>query len=74
MTRAMQGVVFTSHELVKQLIETTPTKTGLQVVAHIVSKVYETGKELADDFKDTMRILFDENLGKWNYRAAPARP
>lgn len=74
MTRAMQGVVFTSCELVKELIETTSTKTGLQVVAHIVSKVYEIGRKVADDFKDTMRILFDENLGKWNYRAVPACP
>lgn len=72
MTRAMQGVVFTSHELVKDLIETTSTKTGLQVVAHIVAKGYEIGKKVTDDFKDTMRILFDENLGKWNYRAVPA--
>jgi hypothetical protein len=71
MTRAMQGVVFSSHELVKDLIETTSTKTGLQVVAHIVAKGYEIGKKVADDFKDTMRILFDENLGKWNYRAVP---
>jgi len=73
-TRAMQGVIFTSHTLVKELIETTSTKTGLQVVAHIVTKVYETGRKVADDFKDTMRILFDENLGQWNYRAVPAPP
>jgi hypothetical protein len=72
MTRAMQGVVFSSHELVKDLIETTFTKTGLQVIAHIVAKGYEIGKKVTDDFKDTMRILFDENLGKWNYRAVPA--
>ena len=72
MTRAMQGVVFSSHELVKDLIETTSTKTGLQVIAHIVAKGYEIGKKVTDDFKDTMRILFDENLGKWNYRAVPA--
>jgi hypothetical protein len=71
MTRAMQGVVSTSHQLVKDLIETTSTKTGLQVVAHVVAKGYEIGKQVADDFKDTMRILFDENLGKWNYRALP---
>ena len=29
MTRALKGVIFTSHELVKELIETTTTKTGL---------------------------------------------
>jgi hypothetical protein len=74
MTRAMQGVVFTSHDLVKALIETTSTKTGLQVVAHIIDKVYEIGQKVADDFKDTMRILFDDHLGQWNYRAVPAPP
>jgi len=62
MTRAMQGVIFANHELVKDLIEMTSTRTGLQVVAHIVSKVYETGKKVADDFKDTMCIVFDESL------------
>jgi hypothetical protein len=65
MMRAMQGVIFTTHELVKALIENTATKTGLCVVAHIISKVYETGKKVAEDFKDTMRILFDETLGQW---------
>jgi len=74
MTRAMQGVVFTSHILVKELVETTSTKTGLQVIAHIVSKVYETGQKVADGFKNTMRILFDDHLGQWNYRAVPAPP
>jgi hypothetical protein len=74
MTRAMQGVIFTTHELVKELIENTTTKTGLRVVAHIISKVYETGQKVAADFKDTMRILFDEALGQWNYRAVPVQP
>jgi hypothetical protein len=72
MTRAMQGVVFTSHELVKTLIETTSTKTGLQVVAHLITTVYETGKKVAADFKDTMHIVFDEFLGQWNYCVVPA--
>ena len=74
MTRAMQGVIFTTHELVKELIENTTTKTGLRVVAHIMTKVYETGKKVAADFKDTMHILFDETLGQWNYRAVPVQP
>jgi len=74
LTRAMQGVIFTTHELVKELIENATTKTGLRVVAHIISTVYETGKKVAENFKDTMRILFDETLGQWNYRAVPAHP
>ncbi|MGB0386143.1 MAG: ISAzo13 family transposase [Ardenticatenaceae bacterium] len=34
-TRAMQGVVFTSYELVKELIQKTHTKTGLSVEVSI---------------------------------------
>jgi hypothetical protein len=74
LTRAMQGVILTSHDLVKTLLERTSTRTGLQVVAHIVDKVYETGRKVADDFKQTMRIVFDEHLPQWNYRAVPLAP
>lgn len=74
LTRAMQGVVLTSHALVKDLIEKTTTRTGLQVVVQIMDQVYETGRKVADDFKETMRIVFDDHLGQWNYRAVPLRP
>lgn len=70
-TRACQGVVFTSIELVKELMEKTHTETGLKALVHIIDKVYETGRKVAEDFKATMRIVFDEVLPKWNYRAVP---
>jgi len=35
--------------------------------------MYETGRKVADNFKETMRIIFDEKLGKWNYRAVPLK-
>jgi hypothetical protein len=34
-TRAMQGVIFKNHEIVKELIETTRTQNGLAVKANI---------------------------------------
>jgi len=71
-TRALQGLVLTSYELVQQVIETTTTKTGLRVVTHLVDKVYTTGQKVAADFKATMRIVFNDYLGQWNYRAVPA--
>ena len=74
LTRAMQGVILTSYELTKTLLERATTRTGLQVVAHIIDKVYETGRKVADDFKETMRIVFDDHLGQWNYRAVPLAP
>jgi len=70
-TRACQGVVFASLELVKELMEKTQTQTGLKAFVHIIDKVYQTGRKVADDFKQTMRIVFDEVLPQWNYRAVP---
>ena len=70
-TRACQGVIFTSLELVKALVEKTQTKTGLSVAVNILNKVYKTGRKVADNFKNTMQIVFDEYLPKWNYRAVP---
>ena len=70
-TRACQGVIFTSVGLVKDLIAKTRTSTGLKVTVRIIDKVYQTGRKVADDFKETMRIIFDDFLPQWNYTAAP---
>ncbi len=70
-TRTLTGVIFKTHDLVKKLINMTTTKTGLTVIADIIDKVYLTGRKYAENFKATMRIKFDEVLGKWNYRAIP---
>jgi hypothetical protein len=72
-TRACQGVIFTSIELVKALIEKTRTSTGLSVIVKIIDKVYETGRKAVDGFKETMRIVFDDFLPQWNYTAIPNR-
>ena len=71
LTRAMQGVVLTNYKLVQTLLEKATTRTGLKVVVNIIEKVYQTGRKVADNYKDTMRILFDDFLGQWNYRAIP---
>ena len=70
-TRALQGVILTSHLLVKELIETATTRKGLKVYACIFNKVYETGRKVVDGFKESMQIVFDEHLGQWNYVATP---
>jgi hypothetical protein len=54
-TRACQGVIFTSTELVKELMENTHTATGLEAFVHVMDKVYETGRKVAADFKQNMR-------------------
>ena len=71
LTRACQGVIFTSLGLVKTLMEKTRTNTGLSVVVNVVDQVYQTGRKVTDNFKKTLKIIFDEHLPKWNYRAVP---
>ncbi len=52
-------------------MERTSTTTGLKAVVHILDKVYETGRKVAEGFKESMEIVFDEFLPRRNYRAIP---
>ena len=70
-TRACQGVVFSSLKLVTDLISKTRTHKGLTVFVHVIEKAYQTGRKVCKNFKSTMRIVFDETLPKWNYCAVP---
>jgi Rhodopirellula transposase DDE domain len=70
-TRACQGVVFHRVQIVKALMEKTSTSTGLQVTVDILDKVYDTGRRCAAGFKQNMKIIFDQLLPQWNYRAIP---
>ena len=71
-TRACQGVIFHTVDIARQFIERTKTTSGLHVTVRILDKVYQTGRKYAADFKHHMKILFDDHLPKWNYRAVPA--
>jgi hypothetical protein len=70
-TRACQGVVFSSIEIVKELINKTSTKTGLKVFSKIKNDIYKTGKKTNEYFKKNMEIVFESVLGKWNYIVEP---
>jgi len=70
-TRACQGMVFWTAEVVKNLMERTRTSTGLRVTVDILDKVYALGKSCSKGFKKTMKIAFDALMPKWNYRALP---
>jgi Rhodopirellula transposase DDE domain len=71
LTRACQGVLFDSVATVKRLLEKTRTAAGLGVVVGVLEKVYQTGRKYAEGFKKNLKILFDDFLPKWNYRAVP---
>jgi Rhodopirellula transposase DDE domain len=70
-TRACKGVIFQTPEIAQRAIEKTETTTGLKVIVGWLNKAYETGRKYAAGFKKTMKIVFDEYLPKWNYRAVP---
>lgn len=70
-TRKLKGVILKSVERVKTLIETTTTKTGLVVKCNILNKSYETGKKMTQEEKDNLKIIHDDYLGHWNYKAVP---
>ena len=70
-TRACAGVVFQSVELVRHLVSRTSTATGLSVTVDVPDKAYEVGTRVAANFKEAMKIVFDDHLPKWNDRALP---
>ena len=70
-TKACKGVIFENYEQVRMLMERTKTKKGLSVKAEVIKKKYEIGRKVNDDFKKNMKIIFDQHLPKWNYRAIP---
>jgi len=73
-TRFCQGVIFQSVEMVRELMAKTKTQTGLKVFAAVLDKVYQTGRKVTQEFKETMQIVFDEYLPQWNYTAKPQIP
>jgi len=70
-TRALQGVIFRSVDIVTQLIRQTCTKTGLRATAHVIRKFFQKERKVSDEFRKNPPIIFDTILPQWNYRAAP---
>lgn len=69
--RAMEGVVFSSYKLVKELIGKTGTAKGLTVEVRIVKIQYLTGLRCARENIDENRILYHQDLPDLNYTVLP---
>jgi hypothetical protein len=72
-TRACQGVIFTTIGLVLKKITETRTEKGLRTTVEILQGEYPIGEKVPKDYKKSMRIIFDEDLPAWNYRAVSAK-
>ncbi len=71
LTRVCQGVMFDSDEMIKDLIVKAKIQTGLKVLVSILDQVYQTGRKVTQEFKQTMEIVFGDYLPQWNYTAKP---
>jgi len=69
--RACQGMLFDTLATVVNLMRKAATTTGLKTTVNVIRRIYETRRTVADDFKATMRLRFDDLLPKWNYVAVP---
>jgi len=61
-----QGVVFSNYEIVKELAESTKTKTGFSVEVSFNDKEYKTGNNASDEFLESKPNENDKILPKWN--------
>jgi hypothetical protein len=72
-TRACQGLLFSSLDVVCQAMARAGTATGLATTVHVLAGDYATGEKAPKHYKKTTKILFDEDLPVWNYRATPTK-
>jgi hypothetical protein len=72
-TRAFQGVIFTTIGLIEKKMAETRTAKGLRTTVEILEGEYPIGEKIPKGYKKSMQILFDEELPSWNYRAIPAK-
>ena len=68
-THTWSGIPLKNVEYVKNLTDTTTTRTGLKVITSINQKQYLTKREVSQKFKDNIEtyITFDDERPKWNY-------
>lgn len=66
-SRTWRGVPLETLEIIISLIESTKTKTGLNVSAQIDRKEYKTGISITDEQMESLSIVRDNWKGEWNY-------
>jgi hypothetical protein len=70
-TRACQGVIFHTLDIVKRFIRRTTTRTGLRVTLKVLDKLYELKRKATDRFMETYPVHFADYLPDWNYVIKP---
>ena len=66
--------MFTTLDLIRRKMAETHTETGLRATVDVIPGEYPIGEGVPAGYKESMRIVFDEDLPAWNYRAVPSKP
>jgi hypothetical protein len=66
-----RALFFKDYQTVKELIENTKTASGLNVKVSINSKNYSKSEKLSKNEIETLNIIPDSFLPKWNYSILP---
>ena len=72
-TRVCKGLLFTSLEIACHAMARASTKAGLATTVHVIPGDYPIGEKAPKGYQKTSKILRDEELPAWNYRAVPAK-
>lgn len=70
-SKTWAGCPLRSFDLVLHYIRDTKTETGLTVLAHLVTKTYETGVKVSDEEMDALNIEYHAVCPQWNYTIRP---
>jgi len=70
-TRACPGRLFDTRDTVVPFMRKASTSTGLRTTVNVMRRHDETGRKATARMKQNLRIVFDNLLPKWNYRAIP---
>jgi len=66
-----RGKPLLSYEVIVNLIGSTTTTTGLDVVCELDENNYETGIKVSDEELKSLNLIKDEFHGEWNYKISP---
>jgi hypothetical protein len=64
-------MLFDTLDTVVTFMRKASTSTGLRTTVNVIRRHYETGRKATAQMKQNLRIVFDNLLPKWNYRAIP---
>ena len=66
-----QGQPLIDIETIVSLIGSTTTKKGLKVLCQVDNNIYETGKKISEQEKESINVEFLEPFTQWNYIIRP---